>query len=113
MHLLPNEEQNEIVSGVTRFLDARQMVAWDRLSYQAVVPPGTTLRVFVRTGSTATPGSTWSGWTAVGQGGRVAAASRFAQYRVELTRSRGAATPALHGVGITSGGRPLPVIGEK
>ncbi|GAA2709523.1 DUF4082 domain-containing protein [Actinoplanes palleronii] len=99
-------------SHVSRVLDAQQMVTWDRLSYQASVPAGTTLKVYVRTGSTTTPDGTWSGWAAVKQGGQVKGGSRYAQYRVELTRS-GTASPVLQGVGITSNGRPLEVHSEK
>jgi hypothetical protein len=93
-------------SQVSRVLDSRQMVTWDRLTYQAQVPAGATVRVYVRTGSTATPGATWTGWTAVRQGGRVTASSRYAQYRVELTRSAGGKSPVLGGVGITSDAAP-------
>ncbi|MFC7533549.1 DUF4082 domain-containing protein [Actinoplanes sp. GCM10030250] len=100
-------------SHVSRVLDAQQMVTWDRLSYQADVPAGASLRVFVRTGSTATPDGSWSEWTAAGQSDRVKGSSRYAQYRVELTRAGGGASPTLHGVGITSDGRLLEHPGEK
>jgi hypothetical protein len=91
---------------VSRVLDAGQMVTWDRLTYQADVPAGATLRLFVRTGSTAEPDATWTGWTRVRQGGRVAGGSRYAQYRVDLTRARGGDGPVLSGVGITSDATP-------
>ena len=87
-------------------LDSGQMVTWDRLTYQAEVPPGASLRVYVRTGSTSTPDGSWSAWTVVDQGDRVTAGSRYAQYRVELTRARGGSTPTLKGVGITSDATP-------
>ena len=91
---------------ISRVLDSGQMVTWDRLTYQAEVPAGAGLRVFVRTGSTSTPDGTWSSWTAVDQGGRVAAGSRYVQYKVELTRVRGGSSPVLKGVGITSDAAP-------
>jgi hypothetical protein len=91
-------------SQVSRVLDAGQMVTWDRLTYQADVPRGAGVRLFVRTGSTSTPNDGWTGWTAVGQGDRVVAGSRYAQYRVELTRARRGKSPILSGVGITSDG---------
>ncbi|XVV15478.1 DUF4082 domain-containing protein [Actinoplanes sp. CA-131856] len=93
-------------SMVSRVLDARQMVTWDRLSYQASVPDGASVRLYVRTGSTSSPGgSGWTGWKAVGEGDRVVGGSRYAQYRVELTRQ--GASPVLHGVGITSDAKPV------
>ncbi|MEV6302489.1 DUF4082 domain-containing protein [Actinoplanes sp. NPDC051861] len=100
-------------SHVSRVLDAQQMVRWDRLSYQASVPAGATVRLFVRTGSTSTPDATWSDWSAVTQGGAVKGGSRYAQYRVELTRTRGGDTPFLHGVGITSDGRLIEAPTER
>jgi methionine-rich copper-binding protein CopC len=92
---------------VSRVLDVGQMVNWDRLSYQASVPRGGQVRVFVRTGSTTSGGSGWTGWKPVGQGERVTGGSRYAQYRVELVRGAGGASPVLHGVGITSDGAHL------
>ena len=93
-------------SQTSRVLDARQMVTWDRLSYQAQVPAGAGVRLYVRTGSTATPDRTWTAWTAVTQNGRVAGGSRYAQYRADLTRGSGAG-PTLTGVGITSDAKPV------
>jgi hypothetical protein len=49
----------------------------------------------------------------VGQGGRVSAGSRYAQYRVELTRVRGGNSPVLSGVGITSNAVPLETPTER
>ncbi|MFC7275734.1 DUF4082 domain-containing protein [Paractinoplanes rhizophilus] len=94
-------------SMVSRVLDAGQMVTWDRLSYQASAPTGTTVRLYVRTGSTSAPGPGWTGWKLAGQGDRVVGGSRYAQYRVELTRDNRDASPVLHGVGITSDAQPL------
>jgi uncharacterized protein DUF4082/Big-like domain-containing protein len=93
---------------VSRVLDAGQMVTWDRVSYQSAVPAGASLRLSVRTGSTATPDASWTGWTAVRPGDRVVGSSRYAQYRAELTRPGGSGkTPVLRGVGITSDAKPL------
>ncbi|GAA0485334.1 hypothetical protein Ade02nite_08800 [Paractinoplanes deccanensis] len=94
-------------SMVSRVLDAGQMVTWDRLSYQATVPAGASVRVWVRTGSTSAPGAGWTAWKQVGQGDRVVGGSRYAQYRVELTRGRAGTSPALHGLGITSDAKPI------
>ncbi|WP_433834298.1 hypothetical protein ACQP2E_13255 [Actinoplanes sp. CA-015351] len=88
-------------------LDAGQMVNWDRLSYQASVPSGAAVKLYVRTGSTSTPGAGWTGWTLVGQGGEVTGGSRYAQYRAELTSGNGGTSPVLSGVGITSDAKPL------
>jgi hypothetical protein len=94
-------------SQVSRVLDARQMVTWDRLTYQSEVPAGASLKVFIRTGSTSAPDASWSSWTELSQGDRVAGSSRYAQYRVELTRARSGESPAVSGVGITSDAQPI------
>ncbi|MEU8241821.1 DUF4082 domain-containing protein [Actinoplanes missouriensis] len=92
---------------LSRVLDAGQMVTWDRLTYQSSVPSGTSIRVYVRTGSTSTPGAGWSRWSEVSQGGRVEGGSRYIQYRAELVRGRSGTSPALQGVGVTSNAKPV------
>ncbi len=101
-------------SGVltSRILDARQMVTWDRLTYRADVPAGTSLRISVRTGSTATPDATWSAWVPVSQGGRVVASSRYLQYRLELATAQPTRTPVLRDIAITNDAVPVTPIGE-
>ncbi len=94
-------------SQVSRVLDAQQMVSWDRLTYRADVPVGSSLRISVRTGSTPTPDSTWTSWTSVGQGGRVIADSRYIQYRLDMSTTVSGSTPVLRGIGITNNGVPL------
>ena len=84
---------------VSRVLDAGQMVTWDRVSYQATG----SVRLFVRTGSTATPSGSWTAWRAVRPGDRVVGSSRYTQYRAELSGP----APVLRGVGITSDAKPL------
>ncbi|MGZ4582348.1 MAG: fibronectin type III domain-containing protein, partial [Nocardioidaceae bacterium] len=90
-------------------LDAQQFVTWDRASWQAQVPRGTRLRVWVRTGSRVTPDSSWSSWQLVpASGGRIGTkSSRFLQYRVGLTGSKGKA-PILTAIGFTYNGKPPP-----
>ena len=92
---------------VSRVMDAHQMVTWDRLTYTADIPAGATLRVSVRTGSTATPDATWSAWTPVASGGRVVGDSRYLQYRVEMSTTGGANSPVLRDIGITNSGTPF------
>jgi hypothetical protein len=94
-------------SQVSRVLDAQQMVTWDRLRYRADVPAGSSLRISVRMGSTPTPDATWSAWTPVDQGGRVAGSSRYLQYRVEMGTTAAGRTPVLRDIGVTHNGVPL------
>jgi hypothetical protein len=90
-------------------LDAQQFVTWDRATWQASVPAGTALRVWVRTGSRLTPDKSWSGWQRVtASGGLITTApSRYLQYRLELTR-RGDKAATLTSIGFTHNQPPLP-----
>jgi hypothetical protein len=92
---------------VSRVLDARAMVTWDRATWQADLPAGTSLVVSVRTGSTPAPGASWSGWQALaGPGARVLGSSRYLQYRLLLTTRAPGRTPALRAIGFTHNGSP-------
>jgi len=82
-------------------------VTWDRLTYTADILAGATLRVSVRTGSTANPDSTWSAWTPVASGGRVVGDSRYLQYRVDMSTTVPSNTPVLRDIGITNNGTPF------
>ncbi|MPZ93375.1 MAG: DUF4082 domain-containing protein [Propionibacteriales bacterium] len=89
---------------VSGLLDARQMVDWDRALWRAADSPGSTLRISVRTGSTARPDRSWSEWrTLGGRGARVGATGRYLQYRAEMT-ARGPEGPVLQAIGFTHNG---------
>jgi hypothetical protein len=91
------------VSGV---LDARVMADWERAVWTATAPARTSLTVSVRTGSTAVPDATWSGWARLERSGaRVRGSSRFLQYRVEMTAAA-SASPALDAIGVSHNGVP-------
>ena len=94
-------------SRVSRVMDAQQMVTWDRLTYQADIPAGATVKISVRIGSTSTPDATWSAWTPVAANGRVVGSSRYLQYRVELSSTVPSSTPVLKDIAITNSGTPL------
>ena len=92
---------------VSRMLDAHQMVTWDRVTVRADVPPGTSVRVSVRTGSMSTPDATWTAWTPVGADGLVATDSRYLQYRIELTTTVPGRSPVLRDIAVTHNGDPF------
>jgi hypothetical protein len=98
---------------VSHLMDAQAMVTWDRGYWYGSVPAGATVKISVRTGSTAKPDSTWSKWAPLGaSGGRVVGESRYIQYRVELTRSQAGTAPVLSAVGFTHNGHLPGAIGE-
>ncbi|MFL6127503.1 MAG: DUF4082 domain-containing protein [Mycobacteriales bacterium] len=96
----------------SRVLDAQQMVTWGRARWQAEVPAGTSVTVGVRTGSTASPDASWTGWRPVGQDGVVGGSSRYLQYQLVLTGRAGAATPVVSSVSVTNSGHPAESPGE-
>jgi hypothetical protein len=68
--------------------DTDTVSSWGRLSWEAVVPPGTEVQVQSRSGNTGTPDSTWSEWSAVythPQGDAIGSErARFLQLKVAL-----------------------------
>jgi hypothetical protein len=95
----------------SRILDAQQMVTWRSATLQADRPAGTALTLRVRTGSTATPDATWTGWRTVPASGAIGGSSRYLQYELTLTGS-GGATPVVSSVGFINSGTPVTEPGE-
>jgi VCBS repeat-containing protein len=103
----------------SRIFDAGSRIGWETLSWQAQGPTGTTLALSVRTGETATPDNSWSGWKPVASsGGQIGLAGRYAQYRAELASSNPDVTPLLEQVSFTTGtapplNRPPTAVGDS
>ena len=65
-------------------------------------PAGTSVTVSVRTGDTATPDQSWSAFSPIASSGNdIPGASRYIQYRAQLSTSDPASTPTLNNVSIT------------
>jgi hypothetical protein len=81
--------------------DATRVATWGVAQWTATLPAGTTLSVQTRSGSTATPDSTWSAWATVTNGGVVASPkARYIQYRVILTTTDPSQTPVLQDIAV-------------
>jgi hypothetical protein len=97
-------QENHAARGsvVSEVLDARLVSRWGALTWKADTPAGTAVTVAVRSGNLAEPDDTWSDWSAEQTDPQKAVAAappaRFLQYRVTLTSTDPAATPAVHGV---------------
>ncbi len=79
--------------------DAGRAATWGTASWTATLPANTTLVIQTRSGNTATPDSSWSSWTTVGNGGTVASpSSRYLQYQVLFTTTDSTATAVLSDV---------------
>jgi hypothetical protein len=76
--------------------DATRAAIWGAANWNALLPAGTSLVVETRSGDTAAPDGSWSGWTAVSNGGtRSSPSGRYFQYRVQFITTDPAATPLL------------------
>jgi len=103
------KRQGTFTSGL---LDAQAMVDWDRVVTRTVESKGSAVELRVRTGSTASPDSSWSSWKTVSGKGRVKGSSRFLQYEVALTSQAGVAAPELRAFGVTANGGQVTHPGE-
>jgi hypothetical protein len=96
----------------SRVLDAKSFASWGRASWRADLPKGTGIALGARCGNTEEPDRTWSDWRTIiaePQGSLLdCPASRFLQWRAELTSGDPARTPVLREVAVTYLPRNLP-----
>ncbi len=86
--------QGTITSDV---LDAKIPTVWGALSWKATAPPGTAVKLAVRSGNVPEPDDTWSAWSAEqtdpASARAIAPSARYLQYRVTLSTTDPKATP--------------------
>ena len=81
----------------SRVLDGGSSVLWDSASWNAGVPAGTTAVVRYRTGNSANPNTTWSGYTTLGSSGAsINVRSRYIQYQVVMTTGSPTLSPSFN-----------------
>jgi len=98
MRMSPFAEECTFTS---RVLDGGEAVEWLELTSTDTRPTGTTVAFETRSGNSATPDGTWSGWQAV-TGNTVASPDgRYIQYRVTLATSDVDVTPVIEEVNIS------------
>lgn len=85
--------------------DGATPTSWHTVSWDDSTPSGSLVEVAVRTGTTAAPDPTWSGWYAVANGDTVPDSldSRYIQYRATLEYRNPASLPMLFEVRIDYG----------
>ena len=87
----------------SRLFDAAATTDWTTLTATTSLPSGTTATFETRTGdSTDTSDASWSAWTPVTGDAVGSPSARYIQYRVTLTTSDPAITPAVERVELTS-----------
>jgi len=98
VHLQFGSKEGTFTSAVR---DAGTTADWGRIAWQANSPQGTSLSCQTRTGNTAWPDATWSGWSAEytdQAGARISSPpARYIQYRCRL-KAEGQAAPSLERV---------------
>lgn len=89
---------HELFSSV---IDSGQPSTWGTLDTTQLVPAGSDLKIFVRTGNTPTPDASWSLFTEVTPGTEIPAGlngTRYLQYKVEFSHANVSVTPELHDI---------------
>jgi hypothetical protein len=95
-------------------LRATPMADWGRMYLDAETPSGTGAELQLRVGSTETPDSTWGPWSPPLRSGErpQMKPTRFAQFRVKLTSTRGGGTPVVDGIRVHYANRNLAPVWE-
>ncbi len=113
LHLLSEAQATEGTLE-SRVLKGAPVADWGRAYVAAEIPQGTGVELQFRTGSTEVPDGTWGPWTPPLRSGErpVVAPSRFAQFRLKLSSTRGGSTPTVESVTVHSASRNLAPVWE-
>lgn len=98
----------------SRILKGAPLADWGRTYLEQETPQGTAVELQFRTGSTETPDGTWTPWTPPLRSGERPSLppSRYAQFRVRLSSTKGGVSPSVEGVTVHSATRNLPPVWE-
>ncbi|HJV22804.1 MAG TPA: hypothetical protein VJ570_08905 [Holophagaceae bacterium] len=98
----------------SRVLKGTPLADWGRAYVGAEIPQGTNVELQFRTGNTETPDGTWAPWTPPLRSGERpnVPPSRFAQFRLKLSSTRGGATPTVESVTMHAANRNLAPVWE-
>lgn len=113
LHLLSELQATE-GSLESRILKGNPIADWGRAYVDADLPSGTAVSFQYRLGATETPDGGWTPWTPPLQAGERPnlKPSRYGQFRLKLTSTRGGATPAVTGVRVHWANRNLAPVWE-
>jgi hypothetical protein len=113
LHLLSEAQATEGTLE-SQVLKGAPIADWGRAYLEAETPSGTQVELQFRTGSTESPDATWSAWTPPLRSGERPALppSRFAQFRLRLSSTRGGATPIVDTVSLYWACRNLAPVWE-
>jgi methionine-rich copper-binding protein CopC len=79
--------------------NSAKTATWGLASWTSTLPTGTSFTVMTRSGNTATPGTGWSAWQAVTNGGQIASPSaQYLQYEVVFATTNQLVTASLQSI---------------
>jgi len=85
---------------ISSVFNAGSQAQWGNVTWNETVPAGCGVTVSVRSGNVLVPDGSWSGWTAVANGGAVPGGpTRYIQYKVDMT-GPGTVTPEVSDISI-------------
>jgi hypothetical protein len=98
----------------SRVLRGAPLADWGRTYVETDTPQGTSVELQFRTGSTETPDATWTPWTPPLRSGERTnlPSSRFAQFRLRLSSTKGGTSPVVESVTVYSATRNLAPVWE-
>ncbi len=90
---------------ISSVFDANEEVDWGIIDWDDSLPPGSNIALFVRSGNTPNPDTSWSGWDSLGKGEEISDSlnSRYLQYRARLKYTNPSYLPYLYEVRIGYG----------
>ncbi|MBL0308582.1 MAG: DUF4082 domain-containing protein [Bacteroidetes bacterium] len=88
-------------SFTSNVFDGGSMKEWDAATWDADVPLGTGISVYARKGNTSVPDGSWTSFIQIpSSGSNVGGASRYIQYRTDLSTGNNSVTPVLKSISI-------------
>lgn len=95
----------------SKVFDVGTSKTWGAATWNADLPFGTSLAVFVRKGNSVSPDGTWTAFTKVDSiGALVGGRSRYIQYRADLASSSNHTTPVLKDLAINCSAAVAPLV---
>ncbi|MDB5119054.1 MAG: Fibronectin type domain protein [Sphingobacteriales bacterium] len=95
----------------SRVFDVGAPKNWGAATWNADVPFGTSLAVFVRKGNSASPDASWTPFTQIDSlGAIVGGSSRYIQYRADLESTSDFTTPVFKDIAISCTGAAAPLL---
>jgi hypothetical protein len=84
----------------SRIFDGGGPSIWGNVTWAAETPAGTSIALSIRSGNTAVPDITWSGYSSITNGASIGISARYVQYRAVLSTTNADLTPVLNEISL-------------